>query len=245
MYNVQQINVRDGSFDDLGGLDPTLSWSASSSSGDVDLEYGVEASARPTADIASLPRKIWGTAKTTVGDWGVTARADLDAQDLSSADIEVDANNADADLSVHLEANAGDSFSVNKIEATKGIDSDDSRITVTPRYDLNTEEADVVVAYASGDTDIEVTASRDAQSIKISQQIDDENRVSPTLASSGDISVEWERKVGDGSVTTTVTPNDSIDVEWKDADWTANINMPIDGTDITGANVGIKREVNF
>eukprot|EP00566_Odontella_aurita_P021289 CAMPEP_0113537954 /NCGR_PEP_ID=MMETSP0015_2-20120614/7108_1 /TAXON_ID=2838 /ORGANISM="Odontella" /LENGTH=219 /DNA_ID=CAMNT_0000437497 /DNA_START=363 /DNA_END=1019 /DNA_ORIENTATION=+ /assembly_acc=CAM_ASM_000160 len=210
LYNVQQINVRDGSFDDLGGLDPTLSWSASSSSGDVDLEYGVEASARPTADIASLPRKIWGTAKTTVGDWGVTARADLDAQDLSSADIEVDANNADADLSVHLEANAGDSFSVNKIEATKGIDSDDSRITVTPRYDLNTEEADVVVAYASGDTDIEVTASRDAQSIKISQQIDDENRVSPTLASSGDISVEWERKLGDdSSLTTTLTPNDS------------------------------------
>jgi len=240
------ISVKDGSFEDLGGLDPTLSWSASSKSGDVDLEYGIEAAARPTSDIASLPRKIWGTASTRVGDWGVTARADLDAQDLSSADIEVDASNDDVDLTVHLEAKAGESFSVRKIEATKGIDNDGNRITVTPRYDLDTEQGDVVICYSSGDTDVEVTASKDAQSIKISQQIDDENRISPTLSSGGDISVEWERKLGDdGSLTATLKPNDSIDIEWKDDAWTANINLPIDGTDITGANVGIKREVSF
>ena len=213
---------------------------------DLPSQYGVEASARPTADIASLPRKVWGKASTNLGDWGVTTRVDLDAQDLSSADIEVDASNADSDLSIHLEANAGKGFSVKKIEATKSIDNDGSRITITPRYDLNTEESDVVVAYSSGDTSVEVTASKEAQSVKVSQQVDDDNCVTPTLASNGDMSVEWERRLSDdSSVSATVTPNDSIDVEWKDAAWTANINMPIDGTDITGANVSIKREVSF
>jgi hypothetical protein len=70
--------------------------------------------------------------------------------------------------------------------------------------------------------------------------------VAPTLASNGDIKVEWERALGDSnSITTTLTPNESVDIEWKDADWTASINMPLDGTDIAGTNVSIKREVSF
>ena len=36
-----------------------------------------------------------------------------------------------------------------------------------------------------------------------------------------------------------------VDMEWKDSAWTANINMPIDGNSISGANVSVKREVNF
>jgi len=93
---------------------------------------------------------------------------------------------------------------------------------------------------------IEITASQDAQSVTFSQQIDDDNRVAPTLASNGDISLEWERDLGGGnSLTATLKPNESVDLEWEDDSWTANINLPIDGTDITGANVSIKREVNF
>ncbi len=80
----------------------------------------------------------------------------------------------------------------------------------------------------------------------VSRQLDDDNRIAPTLSSSGDVSLEWERALGDNnSLTATLTPNSALDLEWKDADWTANINMPIDGTDITGTNVSIKREVNF
>jgi hypothetical protein len=43
------VNVQDGSFSDLGELDPTLSWSAGTMSGDVEIEYGIEASARPNS----------------------------------------------------------------------------------------------------------------------------------------------------------------------------------------------------
>eukprot|EP00587_Corethron_hystrix_P017055 CAMPEP_0113318814 /NCGR_PEP_ID=MMETSP0010_2-20120614/13245_1 /TAXON_ID=216773 ORGANISM="Corethron hystrix, Strain 308" /NCGR_SAMPLE_ID=MMETSP0010_2 /ASSEMBLY_ACC=CAM_ASM_000155 /LENGTH=58 /DNA_ID=CAMNT_0000176217 /DNA_START=22 /DNA_END=195 /DNA_ORIENTATION=+ /assembly_acc=CAM_ASM_000155 len=35
------LNVRDGSFGDLDGLDPTLKWSTSTSTGDLNLEAGV------------------------------------------------------------------------------------------------------------------------------------------------------------------------------------------------------------
>ena len=240
------INVQDGNFADLGGLDPSLSWSANAAAGDIDIEYGIEASARPTSDLASLPKNIWGKASTNLNGWGVSARAEFQGTDFSNAGIDIDANNADADLDIHLEASSGDGFSVNRVEATKRIQSDGANISVNPRYNVATEEADVVLSYSKDGTSVEVTASQDAQSVTLSRQLDDDNRVAPTLASSGAISLEWERNLGDdNSITATLKPNESIDLEWKDSDWTANINMPLDGTDITGTNVSIKREVNF
>jgi len=112
--------------------------------------------------------------------------------------------------------------------------------------DVGSEDGDVVLSYSKDDISIEITASKDNQSITISQQVDEENKISPTISRSGDFSVEWERDLGDdNSVTTTLKPNDSVNVEWSDGAWTANVNVPIDGTDITGTNVGIKRDVAF
>ena len=51
------INVPNGNFADIGGLDPSVSWSCSTISGDIDIEYGVDAAALPTTDISSLPTK--------------------------------------------------------------------------------------------------------------------------------------------------------------------------------------------
>jgi hypothetical protein len=241
------IKVRDGKFDGLDALDPTLSWSDSTKSGDLDLSYGIEASATPTSDLASLPRSVWGKASTEMSGWGVSARAEVDAQERNSADLEFDANNAEADLSLHLEANAGKSdFTVRRVEATKGIDMDDARVTINPRYNLETEEADVVVNYSNDKTSVKLVASADSQEVTVSQQIDDDNRIAPTINSNGELSVEWERRLGDDrTLTARVKPNDNLDVEWKDDAWTANVNMPIDGTNINGANVSIKRDVNF
>lgn len=240
------ISVRDGSFDGLDGLDPTLSWENSADAGDLDISYGVEASARPTSDIASLPRKIWGKASTDISGWGVSARADLNPQDLGNADLEINADNSDNDLSLNLQANAGSDFAVRSIEATKGMDVNGARVTVTPRLNLEDDSRDVVVNYSNDNTDVKLTASADAQEVTISQRLDDDNRVAPTINSNGDLSVEWERSLGDdSSLTATLKPNDSLDVEWKDDAWTANVNMPIDGTNINGANVSIKRDVNF
>lgn len=230
----------------MDGLQPSLAWSGSTHSGDLDIEYGLEADARVTTDLASLPRNIWGKASTNLAGWGVSARAEFAGTDFSRANVDLDANNKDADLSLNIAASAGGGFKVHRVEATKGLDADGARVTVNPRFNLDTDSADVVVAYSKDGTDVELTASQAAQSVKISRRVDSENRVAPTIASNGAVSLEWERSLGNGnSLTTTVKPNDSVDLEWKDAGWTANINMPLDGANIAGTNVRIKREVSF
>jgi len=240
------ISVRDGKFDGLDGLDPTLRWSDSTRSGDIDLSYGIEASATPTSDLASLPRNIWGKASTDVSGWGVSARAEVDAQERDHADLDIDASNEENDISVRLTASAGNDFSVKTVEATKGFDQNGARVTVNPRYNVETEESDVVINYSTDETSVKLTASTENQEVTISQQIDDNNRIAPTINSNGDLSVEWERRIGDDrTLTANLKPNDNLNVEWKDDAWTANVNMPIDGTNINGANVSIKRDVNF
>jgi len=262
------INVQNGDFADIGGLDPSVTWSSSTTSGDIDIEYGIDAAALPTTDIASLPKTIWGKASTNIDAWGVSVRGEFEGTDFSKAALEIDATNPDA-FDLHVDASAGDGFTVHKIEATKTIDSDGAELTINPRYNVETAEADVVVTYSKDGAEVELTASQDAQSVAISYdvnddatievsasieaqsatiayQVDEDNKVSPTVTSGGAVSVEWERSLGDDSaVTTTLKPSESVDVEWNDGAWTANVNMPLDGTDITGTNVSIKREVNF
>jgi len=239
------ISVQDGKHDSLSGLDPTVTWSNSGVVGEVDLDYGIEASATPTTDLASLPKNIWGKASGSIGEWGLSARAQFEGTDFTQAGIEIDAS--DESTNVHVDASAGtSSFTVDKITATKSIDADGGSVTVNPRYVVASGDADVVVTYSKDDTSIEITASQDEQSITISKQIDDDNRIAPTVNNAGDFSVEWERTLeGGNSLTTTVTPNEAIDLEWNDSEWTAKINLPLDGTDITGTNVSVKRDVSF
>ena len=176
---------------------------------------------------------------------GESARAESQGLDVRNADVELDADNDGADLNVHLVANAGSS-SIRSVEATKGLDVNGARVTVTPRFNLEDDSQDVVVNYNNDNTNVKLTASVDNQEVTISQQLDDNNRVAPTINNNGDLSVEWERKLSDdSSLTANLKPNDNLNVEWKDAAWTANINMPIEGANINGANVSIKRDVNF
>lgn len=238
------ISVSDGNFADLGGLEPTLTWSSEGKAGELDIEYGLEADARPSSDLSSMPKTVWGKASGEIGAWGVTARAEFQGTDFSAADIEIDAVNND--MSVHVDARSDGEFSVSKIEATKSFDADDAAVTVTPRYDVGSGSSDVVITYEKDDTSVEITASQEDQKITVSKQVDDDNRIAPTIASNGDFSVEWERSLGDdNSLTTTLKPNESIDVEWNDGAWEASINMPLDGTSISGANVSVKRDVKF
>merc|ERR1712072_431249 len=222
------VQVKDGSFDGLDGFDPSLAWSTSTTSGDYDIEAGVDVAAVPTSDLASMPRSFWGKASRNFGSWGVSARADISKDDMSNADVEVNADNSSDDISFKVLGNAGsNSFVASTVEATKGFNSKDARVTVTPT--------------------LEVVASKDEQTITASQQVDADNRVAPSFAlKSGKMSVEWERNLGnDNSLTATLKPNDSIDMKWDGGAWEASINMPIDGNSISGANVSVKRDVNF
>jgi hypothetical protein len=172
LSSSSKISVTDGNFDGVDGLDPTLSWSGSSSAGDIDLDYGIESAVRPTTDLASLPRKVFGTLKTNVAGWGITAGADRDMA-TGATDIEINADNADADLSVKVLASADGG--VDSISATKGFDVDGNRVTINPRYSLANEDADVVVTYNGGDTNVELTASADSQEVVVTHDMGDTN----------------------------------------------------------------------
>ena len=58
----------------------------------------MDVAARPTADLASLPRSAWGVASRNFGAWGVSARADVERDNMDNAAIEVNANNEGDDL---------------------------------------------------------------------------------------------------------------------------------------------------
>jgi len=251
------VNIQGGNFAGIEGLEPTVTWEGESKSGDVDLSYGVDVAAQPTKNIASLPRTVWGKASTSVNGWLASVRAEIDAQSPESVALEVEADNKENALSIKIEGQCSQSEAkVASVEATKIFETEKAVVSVNPRYNLDTEEADIVAGYVQGDTEVEVTASKDSQKLVVSHQLDDDNRIAPTFTRTeggflgfGDkdaVSLEWERKLGDDrSITTTLKPNESLDIEWKDDAWTANINFPVEGTEITAANVNIKREVTF
>ena len=314
-------------------MNPSVSWEGSSSSGDLDLSYGVDASAVPTTDLASLPRRVWGAANTNVGGWGVSARAEKDVAGGSDTSVEIDLNNDDADLSINAVASAGGGLNFHRVEGTKSFDSNGSRLSINPRHNLDSGDSDVIVSYdnggtnvvitasadnqeisarhdmgdtqvgltasadnqevtidhsmgdtqiglvasadnqevtinhqagdtrlglvasadnqevtvdhTAGDTNIKLTASADNQDVTITQRMG-QDTISPSFNNRGDISVAWERDLGDdNSLTATLKPNESLDVEWNDGDWTASVNCGLDGINVDGANVNIKRDINF
>mmetsp|Transcript_5921 Transcript_5921/g.8706 ORF Transcript_5921/g.8706 Transcript_5921/m.8706 type:complete len:269 (-) Transcript_5921:329-1135(-) len=243
------INLKDGKFTDLDGLEPSISWGGSSTRGKVEVEYGVDLAARAaTSDISSLTKSIWGKITRHQGGWETSARAEVANGKLDQAEIELEASSKESDLDVKLFASAGKlgGRKINGVEATKGFDMDGARLTFNPRYDVSKEEGDVVIGYSRDDTEVELTASKDDQSIKVSQQLDESNLFSPSVSRSGKISLQWKRKLNeDSTVTTTVRPNDAVNIKWKDNAWTANINIPIDGTKVGATSVIINREITF
>lgn len=68
----------------------------------------------------------------------------------------------------------------------------------------------------------------------------------PPSTPGGDVSLEWEHRIDDeSSFTARIKPQEAVDVRWTDKEWTASVNMPVDGRDVSGANVHISREVKF
>ncbi|KAL7494666.1 hypothetical protein ACHAWT_003388 [Skeletonema menzelii] len=249
------ITIRDGNFTDFDGLEPTITWENSQQlPQEVDLRYGIDLSAK-TTNLASLPRRIWGRAsrKFVADRFSLSTRLDMDVQRMDRVAFQIDAADNDNDLKLTMFGSAAASLKrfatsprVSHIEFTKGFDNDGNRITVNPRYNVDYDHMDVVMTYDADDTLISVTASKDDQVVTISQQLNDENMISPTISRDGSLTLAWDRKLGDhNSVRTTLNPNRSVEVEWKDEAWTANVNFPMEEDSMKGATVHIKRDVRF
>eukprot|EP00550_Attheya_septentrionalis_P013271 CAMPEP_0198302826 /NCGR_PEP_ID=MMETSP1449-20131203/56568_1 /TAXON_ID=420275 /ORGANISM="Attheya septentrionalis, Strain CCMP2084" /LENGTH=267 /DNA_ID=CAMNT_0044005297 /DNA_START=200 /DNA_END=1004 /DNA_ORIENTATION=+ len=242
------INIQDGKYDSMDDLDPTISWQTKTTKGEYDFEFGIDATAMPTTDLASMPRSLWAKASRQVNGWFVSTRADLDAYDLNQAELMVTGDNVERDVSFRIMGSASrHHMDVTRLQVKKGfVVESGAHVTIQPRYDVTAKDGDVVIGWDKDDTLVEVTASRDARTIRISQRLDDENIISPSVGSKGDLSIEWERRLGgDSAIRTKVTPGDSVDVSFQDEDWTAGINLPLDSGSVSGANVSIKRGLKF
>ena len=238
--------MQDGQFSDVYGLNPTASWSNSNEVGDVDIDYGIEADVRVTKDIASLPKKFWGKVSSKIGAWGVSAKADFQGIDYTKADVSLGVTNADEGLDFSAKGTcSGDGIVLNTIAARKALEQDGANVVINPSFDVQSEEATVVVSYEKDGTGVEVEASKDAQIVTLSRQLDNENRITPKINSAGDVSVAWEHQIDDGTLTTTFEPQKSVVIDWEEGGWNAKISMDLDNTEITNVNVSVKKDLVF
>ena len=102
------------------------------------------------------------------------------------------------------------------MEILKGLTVNSAKVSVNPRFNLLTSKPDVILTYNKGNTGVKLQASSNTQKVTVSQTVSENSIVSPTVSSSGAISVDWLLRVDqDNTVTTTVIPHDSIKVLWK------------------------------
>ena len=139
---------------------------------------------------------------------------------MDRIDFEIDGEDEENDLKMRILGTAfptvkrngrgggiGRTAKVSCLEFTKGFDNDGNRVTINPRYNLDYQRGDVVLTYDANDTIVQVTASKDDQVVTISQKLNDENMISPTLSRDGSLSLSWDRKLGDdNSIRTTLNP---------------------------------------
>lgn len=71
----------------------------------------MDITARPTYDLASLPKSVWGKVKHEWKGWNLMAWSKLDAEKPNSAKIELEADSEEDDLNVKLLGKAGNSTS--------------------------------------------------------------------------------------------------------------------------------------
>ena len=134
-----------------------------------------------------------------------------------------------------------------KLQMTQGFPAfNDGKIFIKPKYDVLSSEADVLVGYQSKNTAVTVQASSDVKKLTVSQQITESDRIAPSITSAGKFSLEWRRQLSDtDTVTTTISPNDSIQVKWQDGPWTAKIQAPFKAFEVGDVGVIISRKVDF
>lgn len=127
----------------------------------------------------------------------------------------------------------------------KGFNVEGGRFVINPRYNFKESIPDIVLDYDQGSTTVTFEASMSSQKVTISQEIAKGHRIIPTFTADGDISLGYEKRTSNGSISTTVNPNDSVIVQWRDGPWIAVVEAPLDGFSTSGVNVSIKRKVEL
>merc|ERR1711935_830497 len=155
----------------------------------------------------------------------------------------------DGDPSVDIEYSNGDTDV--KITVSSGADGMEQEGTLSHSFGTTdvtvayNDDPSVVVEHKHDEIDIKLTATASDQEVTLSKTFGDDT-ISPTFSRSGDVSIAWERDLGDdNSFTATLVPDDSVDVEWKDDNWTASVHAAMSGVEGEAVSVSAKRDINF
>lgn len=169
----------------------------------------------------------------------VTPTKYLGADAATPFDIEFNLKDESTDITATVDADMSKTITVAKSFGETSVE-----------YNYDNNEHSVEIDYKDLDnTDIKLTATKDEQSIEITQRIDDDNTVTPSFTSKGDdvdISVAWEKKLGDGnSITATVGNSDVVNVQWLDDNWVVNGQMKVNGVVPEDIEIHMKRDIYF
>lgn len=245
------LNLQDGVYGGIEALDPTISWSGSTSLENVDISYGASARAIPTRNLSDLSKEIWAKISTKlVGDIGLSLKARVEDMDFSTVALDLGMKSSKLDSAIYtggnLDSNLG--LSLDEVQFVKDFRGDGHFVSIKPTVHLKKKDISIKAQYSDKNgIDVEIKASKDIKSVTVSSQVDDRNRISPTLTSKGDISIDWERRLGgDDSVITSYKPDKFINILLKEGPYKTKIFLPIDGVvNISGAEVTIKRDLSF
>jgi hypothetical protein len=191
----------------------------------------------------AMPYSVWGKVKKSLLGWNVAARVDTDSSDLNQMAVDLQLSGGPAGTAIQLKgsANAADrSGSVSSVKVTQKVDGLGGSWTVAPRYNLDSGKGDVKVAYGIAGATVTVDAAGDSQKVTVSKQFGEKNRIAPSISTQGDVELEYSRSIASGSLTTTIKPNKSVNVNWQDGSWAVNLNAPVEGIEFKkGAKVSV------
>jgi len=244
------VAVSSGSNNDFSGaLAPSVKWSTEGNVGGTDYEGGVNLAASGLAQ-SDLPFSVWGKLRREIGDWGVTAKIDANSDDLGHVDLDLQAQGGPTDLTLMAQGSvdAGrQSGELREVGLQQSFEAPGGNLSLRPRFNLAQGKADVRVEYEHDDTRLQVDADMDSQRITLAQRLDDNNSISPSISSNGDIELEYRRNIGDGTLTANYKPNDSTSLKYEEGPWVASADIPMDGyyNFNGGAKLNVRRSVNL
>lgn len=236
------LKGQDGAVGPFDGLDPVASWSASAAALGCNFEAGATSSIKPTLDVLSLPRSVWGKVRTKAGQWKFSSKATSLLDGSNKVSLNICADNNDWDTSLEVASKGGSQ----NVQVVKGFGALGGRISVNPRYNIQSSNADVILGYDAEGTSVILEASQSDQTLTISQQIADDHRLTPSITSKGDFALAWRKSLeGGNAVTTTLKLNESLNVKWEDGPWTAVISSPMSGYKTDDISVRVHRKLNL
>ena len=207
-------------------------------------------------DVNQMPYSLWGKVKKTVSGWNLSAKVDSTSKDLSKWGVDLQAATASTAFQVQAKVavDAGAKSSIAKCKADWALGkvkmSQKAKLgatawTVSPCYDVQSGQPDVSISCGVQDTIVTVDANPGGQKVTVSQKFGDNNFVTPSVTTAGDVELEYSRMLPTGgSLTATVQPyieTGAMALEYKDGPRSATAKAPF--SRLTDVQLNIRRTV--